>query len=90
MELNRTSSVPTSVHRYELDKDSTSIWKLPLTNLFLRPILFFNVMTSGGLYSLIYVPSFDSRLLDCEVQQLSGTTLYDNELELFTRMELEV
>ena len=32
-EVNRTSSVPKSVLRYELDKDSTSNWKLPLTNL---------------------------------------------------------
>ena len=33
VKLNWTSSVPKSVHHYELDKDSTSIWKLPLTNL---------------------------------------------------------
>ena len=32
-EVNRTSSVPKSVLCYELDKDITSIWKLPLTNL---------------------------------------------------------
>ena len=32
-EVNRTSSVPKSVLCYELDKDSTSNWKLPLTNV---------------------------------------------------------
>ena len=32
-EVNRTSSVPKSVFCYELDKDSTSNWKLSLTNL---------------------------------------------------------
>ena len=31
--MNRTSSVPKSVLHYELDKDSTLNWKLPLTNL---------------------------------------------------------
>ena len=52
---NRTSSMPKSVLHFELDKDSTSNWKLPSTNLvpqikycrmdvltlssFLRPIL---------------------------------------------------
>ena len=46
VELNRTSSVPMSVHPYELDKDSSSIWKLPLYGMdvhtlssFLRPTL---------------------------------------------------
>ena len=32
-DLNRTSSMPKSVVRYELDKDSTSNWKFPLTNV---------------------------------------------------------
>ena len=33
VKLKKTSSMLKSVHRYELDKDSTLIWKIPLTNL---------------------------------------------------------
>ena len=33
LDMNRTTSVPKSVLCYELDKDSTSNWKLPSTNL---------------------------------------------------------
>ena len=33
MKLNRTSGMPKSVLCYELEKDSTLDWKLPLTNL---------------------------------------------------------
>ena len=33
VKLNRTSCMPKSVLLYELDKDSTLIWKLPLANL---------------------------------------------------------
>ena len=32
-DVNRTSSMPKSVLRYELEKDSTLNWKLPLTNV---------------------------------------------------------
>ena len=31
--LNRTSSLPKSVLHYELDKDSTLNWQIPLTNV---------------------------------------------------------
>ena len=33
LDMNRTTSVPKSVLCYELDKDITSNWKLPLTNV---------------------------------------------------------
>ena len=33
LDMNRTTSVPKSVLCYELDKDSTLNWKLPLTNV---------------------------------------------------------
>ena len=36
VKLNKTFGVPKSVLRYELDEVSTSVWKLPLTNLVLK------------------------------------------------------